>query len=186
MGGLTPGAGPLPVHVVRDEDVSNSVIIYTNRLLAETREEIGRADQKASILLSSTGVGVALLFGLLTGDWSPAELAVAVQWLWWLGAIAMAAAITLLASAVMPRIRHPGDPSTVTFFGHVVRLNDRSRLIEHLTRSAAMPLDRAVDQLVMLSGIAFQKYRRTQLAIWLLAGAALSTCASVGVSALLR
>jgi Family of unknown function (DUF5706) len=176
---------PSPLHGT-DEGNASAVIAYTERLLTETREEIGRADHKASILLSTTGVGAAILVGLLTGHWSPTHLAVAIQWLWWLGAVALVAAITFLAAAVIPRIGHGGDPSIVTYFGHVVRLTDRQRLVEHLTRSATNPLDRAVDQLVVLSRIAFRKYRCTQMAMWLIAGAATSMVASVVVSDLLH
>lgn len=165
------------------EDASDyATISYVDRLLTETREEIGRADQKAAILLAATGVAVTVLVGLLAGRWSPAHLPAGIQWLWWLGVLALAAAIVFLAAAVMPRISHRGDPSTVTYFGHVVRLTDRSRLIEHLRRSAANPLDRAVDQLVLLSRIAFRKYRCTQVAMWLLGSAAVAMviCDAIG------
>jgi hypothetical protein len=175
-----------PLHVAADDDTRNAVIAYSGRLLAETREEIGRADQKASILLSAAGVGMALLAGQLTAHWSPTHLAPIIQWLWWLGAAALVTAIACLAAAVMPRIGHRGDPSTVTYFGHVVKLTDRQRLVEHLTRSAATPLDRTVDQLMLLSRIAFRKYQCTQMALWLLAGGTVSMVMSVVVSALLQ
>jgi hypothetical protein len=175
-----------PLQLADHGDPEHLVLAYTERLLAETRDEIGRADQKASILLSVTGVGVVVLVGLLTGQWSPTELAAAIQWLWWLGGVGLVTAITLLAAAVMPRIGHRGDPSTVTFFGHVVRLTDRQRLVEHLTRSAATPLDRAVDQLVLLSRIVIRKYRYTQIAMWLLAGATVTMVTSVVASAALQ
>ena len=161
------------------------VIAYTNRLLSETREEIGRADTKASMLLSGVGVGVTLLIGLLTGHWSPTRLAAGVQWLWWVGAAALILGVVLLGAAVIPRTRHDGDPSTVTYFGHVVRLTDRPRLVQHLRRSAATPLDRSVDQLVMLSRIAQRKFRCTQLAMLLLAGAAVSMAAAVVVNTMI-
>lgn len=169
-----------------DGDQSSQATAYTERLLAETREEIGRADHKASVLLSATAVAVIVLAGLLTGNWSPLEIAAAIQWLWWIGAVMLVAAISFLGSAVMPRMRHDGDPSTVAYFGHVLRLTDRRRLVEHLHRSAAKPLDRAVDQLVVLSHIAHRKYRCVQVAIWLLAGSATFMTVSVVLNAVIK
>lgn len=175
---LAEVAGDVDELVATDEDV----VAYTDRLLTETREEITRADQKASTLLTAVGVAVTLLIGLLTGHWSPTRLHAGIAWLWWLGAVALVVAIVALGSAVMPRIGHKGDPSTVTFFGHVNQLTDRARLKEHLRRSAADPLERGLDQLVVLSRIAQRKYRCTQVAMWCLAATAVTMTAAVVIN----
>jgi hypothetical protein len=45
---------------------------YAAQLLAETREEVARADSKAEILFAAFGIVVAaVLGGLVTRGWSP-------------------------------------------------------------------------------------------------------------------
>jgi hypothetical protein len=69
-------------------------------LLNDTREELGRADGKASILLSAVGVVVSvLLAGAISRDWNPTQLA-SCEWLWWLGTLSGTAAIGALGAAV--------------------------------------------------------------------------------------
>ncbi len=137
-------------------------------------------------MLSATGVGVAaLLAGLIAGQWAPTALAKPIQWLWWLGAAALAAAICSMAVAVMPRIGHSGDPLTVTYFGHVNRVKDRGTLLEHLVTASAAPLARAVDQLRVLSRTVHVKYRCTQVAILLLGVTATTMLAAVFINHLI-
>ena len=51
-------------------------------LLAEARAEIGRADQKAAILLAAIGVAAgAAIGGSLGGKWGPGSIPDAVEWL---------------------------------------------------------------------------------------------------------
>ena len=51
-----------------------AILLYTTSLLSSAREEIDRADSKASILLAASGVATgALLAGLMAGNWTPLE-----------------------------------------------------------------------------------------------------------------
>ncbi len=75
-------------------------------LLKDTREELGRADGKAAMLMSASGVVVSvLLAGAIAGKWDPTELG-HWQWLWWPGAAAGAIGIVAFAAAVWPRDVH--------------------------------------------------------------------------------
>lgn len=59
---------------------------YAAKLLAETREEIVRADTKAEILFAACGVVVAaVLAGMITGDWSPEDLDRVATVVFWMG-----------------------------------------------------------------------------------------------------
>jgi hypothetical protein len=47
---------------------------YARLLLAEAREELGRADQKASLLLAAASVAIAaIVTGLVGSGWKPSD-----------------------------------------------------------------------------------------------------------------
>src|ERR1035441_6347411 len=82
---------------------------YLADLLADTREELTRADSKAALTLAATGVVIgALLAGLFGGKWTPFDLNSKIQWLWWLGVGSAALGVFSIAAAVYPRIRRRG------------------------------------------------------------------------------
>ncbi|AWS46291.1 Pycsar system effector family protein [Streptosporangium sp. 'caverna'] len=73
-------------------------------LLAEARAEIGRADQKAAILLAAIGVAAgAVIGGSLGGRWGPGSIPDAVEWLWWAGVGLCSLAVLCLGRAIYPR-----------------------------------------------------------------------------------
>lgn len=56
-------------------------------LLAESREELTRADGKASLLLAALGIGLSAILGaVLAGNWAPFVLASPWEAIWWTGA----------------------------------------------------------------------------------------------------
>ncbi len=146
-------------------------------LLSDTREELGRADGKASILLSAAGVVVSvLLAGAISRDWNPTQLA-SFEWLWWLGTLSGACAIVALGWAIWPRVNHPAEKGKLTYFGHVASFKTVDELSAALDRrvSAASPQSRPTDQLHTVSKIVDKKYRRIRWGIGLF-GAALLIC----------
>ncbi len=146
-------------------------------LLSDTREELSRADGKASILLSAVGVVVSvLLAGAISRDWNPTRLA-SFEWLWWLGTLSGTAAIGALGAAVWPRVEHPANKEKLTYFGHVASFNNVNDLSAALDRrvSTAPSQDRPIDQLYTVSKIVDNKYRRVRWGIGLF-GAALLLC----------
>lgn len=83
-------------------------------ILREAREELARADGKASILLAAIGVVIGAIFAaILGGSWRPHHLDNNIEWLWWVGAVVGLAGATVFGSAVFPRTtyrskRRPG------------------------------------------------------------------------------
>ncbi len=142
----------------------------TGALLGETREELGRADGKASILLSASGLIVSvLLAGAIARDWNPTDLG-GIEWLWWVGAAFCVGAIVFLALAVWPRVEHGADKAKVAYFGHVARFGKIDELATALDKRAADSSkgDRDLDQLFMVAAIVDTKYARIRAGMFLL------------------
>jgi pycsar effector protein len=138
------------------------ILIYATSLLSGAREEIDRADAKASILLAASGVAAgALVAGLAAGTWTPLKLQAAIQWVWWLGVAESAMGICCLALAVYPRERKndSGVPWTVLYYGDVLAYRTTAQLVAALNRSAETKIERIADQLRHVSWIVDHKYR---------------------------
>ncbi len=138
----------------------NSALLYATSLLSGIKEEIDRADAKASIMLASSGVAAgALLAGLIAGTWTPLELGATVQWLWWLGVAEAAAGICCLGWVVYPR-RSTSDSESlqaVGYYGDVLDFRTTAELVAALDRSAATNIERTADQIRQVSKIAHFK-----------------------------
>lgn len=162
--------------------------LYAATLLAETREEIDRADSKASILLASTGIAVgALLAGLLSRSWAPTNLRTPYEFVWWAGVAAAAVGIWNLAYAVYPRTRRRGKrPDHVGYYGDVLSFDNTTELSEALHRSADVKTARLADQLYQLSLIVDRKYRSIRRAMWCLLAAIGSCATAVTLNAFIR
>ena len=176
---------------------------FAEVLLDEGREELARADGKASILLSASGVILgALLAGVLAGTWSPTKLGdhPATEWSFWAGVAFAAVGVVLLAWAVLPRTRHNGSRETLAYFGHVVRYRERGLAIRRATRrsrearskeelkkavrtASAGTFDRTVDQVWTVSLIVYRKYRRIRWAMLAYAAAGILCVGAVIVNA---
>ncbi|GAA2849983.1 hypothetical protein GCM10010517_07440 [Streptosporangium fragile] len=73
-------------------------------LLSEVRAEIGRADQKAAILLAAVGVAVgAVIGGVLGGRWKPDDISNSAEWLWWVGVGLCTLGVLCLGKVIYPR-----------------------------------------------------------------------------------
>ena len=158
---------------------------YGARLLAESREELTRADGKAQVLLGIVGVGLgAVTGGLLAGSWSPFRLSNAVEWLWWTGIAAAVTAMVLIAAAVYPRSsgRRPMNGDQISYFADLSGFASGRAVTEGLRRSAAHDLERMGDQLHRISRIVETKYRLIRWGFWLMLAALVATVGSVLVN----
>ena len=86
------------------------------RLLADLRTEIARADSKASVLVAALGMTAGVFSALLAGrDWNPAVLSTFGTVVWGAGAAFLVLSLFALLLAVLPRYRSepwtPGSPS---------------------------------------------------------------------------
>lgn len=136
-------------------------------LLSEAREELGRADNKTSILLAAAGVVVgALTAAVLAGDWSPTKLAPGFASIWWIGCGFLSAGILCLGIAIYPRTSRPRKvPNFVAYFGDVVALKSRANLNRAISKTARAAGTRDLDQLELVSAIVSKKYRFLRLAL---------------------
>lgn len=149
--------------------MDDATLKHTAALLASTREELVRADAKASLLLASAGVAVgAVLAAILAGSWRPSALADAVEWLWWLGALVVSTGLAALGVAVYPRTRTPGPrPATIAYFGDVLAA-DQASLAQRLD-AAPSSKEALIDQLWNVSMIVKRKYLAIQYSLWAMA-----------------
>ncbi len=157
---------------------------YAERLLISSREELGRADTKASILLATAAAVIAaVVAGVVAGGWSPAMLTGWYELLWWVSTGLAGLAMLLLAGAVYPRTapRRDGQPTVVAYYGDVVQFNDHSALRAALERSAPRDIDRLTDQIYHVSRIVRRKYRLIRDGMWTLLAATLGSCLAVGL-----
>ncbi|WP_406205651.1 DUF5706 domain-containing protein [Kitasatospora sp. NBC_01560] len=144
-----------------------------DRLLAAVREDIGRADTKASILLTAALGLPALLLGRSWPDGRPADLAAVLLALggtfWATGAVA-------LVRAILPRTGTQRDHEGVTYFGDLLPAEGRTALADRVAAAGRDPVDWLLVQAVDVSTILAAKYRWIRWGVGCLApGAALTT-----------
>ncbi|MBA3726366.1 MAG: hypothetical protein H0W86_07905 [Armatimonadetes bacterium] len=129
-------------------------------LLSETREELTRADGKASLMLAALGIGLsAILSAILAGDWSPFKLHRPYELLWWLGSGWAGASLLSLCLAIFPKLRHKADEPGITYFGDVAKLGTVADLRAGLKKSETDPRERTLVQLHVLARLVNRKYR---------------------------
>lgn len=163
-------------------DPQRGKVEYARQLLAETREEVARADAKASLLFSAFGVVVSAVGAvLLADDWSPFQLNNCVEWLWWLGAGLVVIALFLLGWAVLPRITHVDHKERLFFFGHVAEYGGFKEFSGAFESASSAAWDRTLDQIWAVSKIAKRKYllTRRSMLTFLVAGVALAAATSI-------
>jgi Family of unknown function (DUF5706) len=166
---------------MKQQEAFPGVTAYAERVLAWGREELNRADTKASILLAgSVAVVAAVIAGVIAGGWLPTMLTDWREPLWWTGTAAAIVAILLLAAAIYPRTkRRDGRSSVIAYYGDVVGLTDRTELLIALERSARRDVDRLIDQIYQVSRIVKRKYRLLALGMWSILVSAAGCCLSV-------
>ncbi|GLY05518.1 Pycsar system effector family protein [Actinoplanes sp. NBRC 101535] len=133
------------------------------KLLTETRDEIRRADTKATDCLQIIGGGGFTLLITLPGNTSD-------DWRWWAAGTAWTLAMLCLAAAVTPRLHNAGPAERVTYFGHVARLRRPARVQRCIEEAAADTLPGVIAQLCASSRIALVKFQLIRIAIVLTAG----------------
>lgn len=137
-------------------------------LLSESREEVSRADGKASMLLSALTVAAGVVAAaLLAGSWSPNRLEQPFRALWWISLVFVAAGSVTLGLAVWPRLRHHLDGASASYFDEIALLGDVASVKAALEKTDASA--RTLTQLVAISKIARRKYKLIRWAMALLA-----------------
>lgn len=165
----------------KSEDAANPITSYLADLLADTREELTRADSKAALLLAATGVVIgALLAGLLNRQWTPFNLDYKVEWIWWVGVGCAAAGTFSIAAAVYPRTHrrgapHPGVPA---YYGDVAAYEDISQF-RRAIQSPPNAEERLADQVFQISRIVQRKYALLRRGLQFLLLAILACVAAV-------
>lgn len=126
---MTSG-GPAPTHIHTEAG---------ERLLADLRTEIGRADSKASVLVAALGLTGGVFSGrLASSGWTPGRLGLPGTALWWTGTLSLALALFCLLMAVLPRYSGtpwaPGRP--LTYFGDIQQAARAGQLTDALADTA--------------------------------------------------
>ncbi|MET8541088.1 Pycsar system effector family protein [Kitasatospora sp. NPDC004799] len=156
------------------------------RLLVDLRDEIGRADTKASILIAAMGMSSGALVSLMAGadGWRPGHLSGIGASAWWVGCAGWTAALLSLLLAILPRYqrRSWSADGTVTHFQDIRVAALAGELSEALLRTDRDPLPALVDALSSNSKIVAAKHRwiRTGLAFFGAGVLALALAAVMG------
>ena len=141
-------------------------------MLAEVREEIDRADQKASLLIGSLGIAFSIVLGgILGGSWDPTTLGPIATAVWSVCAILASGSVTAAALAVWPRLTKSPGNGAITHWGHVYGLPSAEAVGEALAERGLYPPERNYQQLLVLSALVRRKYRAIRWSM-ALAGAA--------------
>lgn len=147
-------------------DLPDKAEALARQLLSETREELTRADGKASMLLAAFGVFVGVVIaGLLAGEFAPSDLHCGGLWLWWLGCAVIAASLVALAAAIYPRLEHGEAQGPISYYGHAAgkKADELEGILQHQVDGQR---SRTVEQLAVVSDIVWRKYRFLQVALW--------------------
>jgi hypothetical protein len=159
---------------VSPSDKDAAAVAMASDLLKETREEIGRADAKASTILGSVVIVLGLFVAAgLAGNWDPLRLSPFAAGMWWIGVVLASTGVVLLAACIYPNVSNQLTKQVLGYFGHINLYATRDELITALRDHGERPLDRLGDQLFVLSRIARRKYGFMRWGMWSLAGAAL-------------
>lgn len=131
------------------------------RLLADLRTEIARADSKAAVLVAALGMTAGMFSGLLAGrNWTPTALSAPGAALWWSGTGLLTGSLLALLLAVLPRYRTgswaPGLP--LTYFGDIRQAVRQGRLEPALADTERDPAAALTTALTESSRIAARKH----------------------------
>lgn len=160
---------------------------YREILLSETREELLKADNKASILLAASGIAASALLSAFWADqWSPSKLRHGDARLY--ACLAIAAGllgIVLVAAAVKPRLRASNsvDHQQLHYFGSVHHFwppwwpphtrtsrggETKKKFVEALEAASTEVniVNRLDDQIWFLSKSCYRKYQLISMGLW--------------------
>ncbi|MFJ5557633.1 Pycsar system effector family protein [Streptomyces sp. NPDC093250] len=158
-------ADPVPAPTTAAADTPDPAAARTQlceRLLADLRTEIARADSKAAVLVAALGITAGVFSGLLAGrDWSPDALSATGAAVWWAGTFSLALSLFALLLAVLPRYRSGawvlGQP--LSYFGDIQRAVKAGRLDTALADTEADPVAALTAALTETSRIAWRKHQ---------------------------
>jgi hypothetical protein len=176
-----------------NNDTSAERCHYKEALLTETREELQKADSKASILLAASGIAAsAVLTALGAGTWTPAKLHhIDARWVSFAAMSSILVGLCFLAAAVKPRMRAKAmDKTRLHYFGNVraywptssvwSKRQTKRRELQDMRLSFNKALnaasndanyeDRLDDQIWFLGRTAFRKYRYIAVSLWVFGG----------------
>lgn len=156
-------------------------------MLAEAREDLAKADQKATLVLATLGIGFgAVLGGVLAGGWNPTQLFGAGEVLWWIGTGLFAIAVVLAGTAVWPRY-DAGDASAgIYYWAHVASFESLASLSAALDSTDPDMAYRTRNQLWSISRIVEIKYRSVRASMMTSLAAASCIACGLVVSNLVR
>lgn len=161
---------------MKTDDLDDEHIV---RLLGETRDEITRADSKASILLGAASVTIGvILTSLLSDDARIARLANWIEWLSWVGGAAVLAGVGFLTAAVAPTTG-AGEHKRAEYFADFAACKTVEELARNLREQRGGEIARHLRQLHTLAGIATRKFKLIRRGIGLLEAGALAITLSV-------
>lgn len=135
-------------------------------MLAEAREDLAKADHKASLVLAALGVGVgAVVGGILASDWKPTQLLGAGEVLWWLGTALFGAGAACAGAAVWPRYDSADASAGIYYWAHVASFSSLSSFTAGLDSNMPSLESRTRNQLWSISRIVGTKYRLIRFSI---------------------
>ncbi|MEU6554159.1 Pycsar system effector family protein [Streptomyces sp. NPDC046915] len=157
-----PAPGPAPTVPPPDPPSPADLVPLCERLLNELRNEVARADSKASVLVAALGMTAGVFSGLLAGrNWTPSELSSPATALWWAGTLSLGLSLFALLLAVLPRFRSgtwaPGRP--LSYFGDIRQAVRMGRLEEALADTRRDPTTGLTAALAEMSRIAARKHQ---------------------------
>ncbi len=165
------GTSPDPVVTVPDggrhcHDRAGERI--AERLLTTVREDLGRADSKAAVLLSGTLALPAFLAGWRgTPAWDGlADVTLVLSGVFW------AVAVAALVGALMPRTGTVRGGDGLTYFGDLVGPRDVAGLSARVDEAGSDPARWLLVQAVDVSSILSAKYRAIRWGVGSLAPSA--------------
>lgn len=159
--------GKTPESVTGDLRSPNAVAFL---LLAHAREEVTRAEAKASFILAAGGIAAAaLLPSLLASDWTPGSWTDSpTAKLWWVGSTLYALAIAILGRTLWPRTETstPDANQAPSYYRRIASYSNHKDLAAALSK--VEPLDLVHEQLYEVSKVALAKYKLLKTALGLL------------------
>jgi hypothetical protein len=139
---------------------------YVRRLLDETREEVARADTKASIVLAGAGVVFGILLtGFVTGNVSLAGERWYVGMLVWLAGLTLVGGVVLVGLAVYPRTSG-AERGHGRWFAEIEQFGKDESALAAAVEGDAHDGGRDLHQARVLAGIVGRKYRLTKAGMW--------------------
>lgn len=144
----------------------NDTVVDVTALLAEARDDVQHADQKASLLLAALGIGFgAVIGGQLSSSWDSSSLSTLGQFAFWVGVAAAVGSVAACAWAIWPRYVLTDEAEFgVTYWGHVAAYDNLDHLHEALAVTFS-PQRRTEHQLWRISRLVLAKYRCVRVAL---------------------